>query len=78
MRVSSFALACLSVVTAITPGNYKKFVIDFDKPADERFHDVFVHFEPQLRDMENYWWNEFYSSNMRSWFEDNINELKDA
>jgi len=78
-RVSAFAIMCLNgAVNAITPGNFAKFEIDFDLPADERYDAVFKHFEPQLRDMEEHWWNKFYSSDIRQWFTDNIEGLKKA
>ena len=83
MRLPSFLVALanvfyLSKANEITPGEYLKFTIDFDVSAAERYHDVFVHFEPQLRDMLDYWWNDFYSSKERSWFQDNIEGLKEA
>ena len=28
--------------------------------------------------MEDYWWNEFYSPEIRKWFTDNIDGLKNA
>ena len=65
------------IVGDLQPGDYKKFVIDFDLPAEERFKDLFEHFEPQLRLMEDYWWK-FYTDEEQQWFEDNIEGLKAA
>ena len=79
---TTLAAAYLNLALAkeemISPGDYKVFEIDFDLAADERFHDVFVNFEPQLRDMLDYWWNQFYSDKERAWFRSNIDELKQA
>ena len=62
-------------IAEITPGDYKSFVIDFDKPAKERYQELFTYFKPQLADMEDYWWNEFYGDELRQWFRDNIDGL---
>ena len=49
----------------ITPGDYKSFNIDHDKPASERYQEVYEYFEEPLYDMLDYWWNEFYSEETR-------------
>lgn len=66
------SLAFAVDVLDIEPADYKKFEIDFDKPASERYLETFKFFEPQLRDMEDYWWNTFYSEEIRTWFRDNL------
>lgn len=65
-------------VLDVEPADYKKFEIDFDKPASERYLETFSYFEPQLRDMEDYWWNTFYSEEIRNWFRDNLEQLKES
>ena len=64
-----------TTVGDIAAGDYKQFVIDFDKEAKERYNELFVYYEEQLADMEDYWWNTFYSEELRQWFRDNIDGL---
>ena len=61
----------------ITPGDYKSFNIDHDKPASERYQEVYEYFEEPLTSMVDFWWN-FYSDTEKNWFEDNIDGLKAA
>ena len=53
-------------------------MVDHDKPASERYSEVYAHFKPVLLKMEDYWWNEFYTPEIRKWFTDNIDGLKNA
>lgn len=53
-------------------------MIDFDKAASERYTELYAHFKEPLLAMEDYWWNEFYTDEIRQWFDDNIEGLKEA
>ena len=64
-------------MVGIEPTDYPEFVIDFDKPASERYLEVNTHFKEQLLDMEDYWYN-WYSDDYRQFFVDNIEGLKEA
>ena len=65
------------MITDIEPTDYPSFVIDFDKPASERYNEVNAHFREELLDMEDYWYN-WYSEDYRQFFEDNLEGLKEA
>ena len=45
-------------------------------PASERYTEVFTYFKPLLADMEDYWWNTFYSPEAKFWFRHNLEGLK--
>lgn len=51
-------------------------MIDYDKPASERYKEVFEHFKEPLLDMEDYWWNTFYSEELRQWYRDHMDDYK--
>ena len=53
-------------------------MIDFDKAASERYTKLYSHFEADIRDMEDFFWNQYYSEKIRTWFRDNIDELSEA
>ena len=53
-------------------------MIDHDKPASERYLEMYAHFKPLLLEMEDYWWNKFYTAEIRQWFTGNIDGLKHA
>lgn len=44
--LAAFLEFTLAKEEIISPGDYKVFEIDFDLAADERFNNLFVHFEP--------------------------------
>jgi len=52
------------------------FVLNFDLPVADRYRELYEHFEPQLRLMEDHWWNHFYAEETRSFFTENIEALK--
>ena len=47
-------------------------MIDYDKPASERYNEVYDYFKTELLDVEDFWWNTLYSNSMKQWFKDNI------
>lgn len=76
--ISGLALVSAAVEAAITPGDYASFVIDHDVPAAYRYQKVYEHFEEPLSASLDYWWNSYYTDEVREWFTDNIDELSVA